>query len=226
MTWEEVKQKYKREVLRTMKAELRVGGSLSDEELESRVYQRIVDRACSTNAFFDQLAAVPQPPAAPAPPTKTDSSKDRGGKLGQTYSSLVRGLASSVGVFRTGHRLSSDAVPVPSEADRDICCDLGYGKETENEKQANASTNVLLLGVVPLSLPFLQPPSKPSVLSFSGIGRTHEAVTEQVPSWSQWLADLLTEQMAASSDSLSLDSLERVCSSSHHLLDISKLFFA
>jgi len=50
MTWEEVKQKYTRE------AREELGDSATEEDLQLFVYRRIVDRACVTNALFDQLA--------------------------------------------------------------------------------------------------------------------------------------------------------------------------
>lgn len=104
MTWAEVKQKYKKEVLRTMKDELAAGSHISDEELENRVYKIILDRACSTNAFFDKIADVspnpaPAPSFASAAPGGADvrskqTSKRR--KLREVYRTLLRDLASSV----------------------------------------------------------------------------------------------------------------------------------
>ena len=102
MTWAEVKQKYKKEVLRTMKAELAAGSHISDEELENRVYKIILDRACSTNAFFDKIAEV-APVTAPASSPSASSggevrskqaSKRR--KLREVYRTLLNDLASSV----------------------------------------------------------------------------------------------------------------------------------
>eukprot|EP00597_Dinobryon_sp_UTEXLB2267_P001223 CAMPEP_0170077634 /NCGR_PEP_ID=MMETSP0019_2-20121128/14410_1 /TAXON_ID=98059 /ORGANISM="Dinobryon sp., Strain UTEXLB2267" /LENGTH=250 /DNA_ID=CAMNT_0010290077 /DNA_START=1324 /DNA_END=2076 /DNA_ORIENTATION=- len=103
MTWAEVKQKYKKEVQRAVQQELRAGGEqLTDEQLERRVYQRIVDRACSTNAFFDQLTAVVPPVnaaaadccdiSAPLPPQK----QTQHGGLLEVYASMMRALSQSV----------------------------------------------------------------------------------------------------------------------------------
>eukprot|EP01036_Dinobryon_divergens_P033509 gene33509-43302_t len=105
MTWAEVKQKYKKEVLRTMKVELAAGSHISDEELENRVYKIILDRACSTNAFFDKIAEVSP---NPAPASSSFASTVPGGgdvrskqtskrrKLREVYRTLLRDLASSV----------------------------------------------------------------------------------------------------------------------------------
>lgn len=50
MDWVEVKQKYTRE------AEHKLGPATSKDELEKYIYQRIVDKACSTNEIIDKIA--------------------------------------------------------------------------------------------------------------------------------------------------------------------------
>jgi hypothetical protein len=95
MTWSEVKMKYRREVLQAMKEELRDRAArLSDEELERRVYERIVERACNTNSFFDKMAAVePAPVAHQSLLASLQSSGGGSGSLLEVYSRLMRSLA-------------------------------------------------------------------------------------------------------------------------------------
>lgn len=50
MTWPEVQQKYRKEAL------LYLGSSATEQEISHFVYRRIVDKACSTSAFFDRMA--------------------------------------------------------------------------------------------------------------------------------------------------------------------------
>mmetsp|Transcript_14538 Transcript_14538/g.24161 ORF Transcript_14538/g.24161 Transcript_14538/m.24161 type:complete len:467 (-) Transcript_14538:257-1657(-) len=50
MTWPEVKEKYRRE------ARSILGEDATEEDIAMFVYRRIVDKSCSTNQFFDQMA--------------------------------------------------------------------------------------------------------------------------------------------------------------------------
>lgn len=50
MTWAEVLGKYRKEAVTCL------GESASEQEIATFVYNRIVERACSTNAFFDHWA--------------------------------------------------------------------------------------------------------------------------------------------------------------------------
>lgn len=50
MTWPEVQQKYRREAIRYL------GSTASEQEISHFVCRRIVDKACSTSAFFDRMA--------------------------------------------------------------------------------------------------------------------------------------------------------------------------
>ena len=51
MTWEEVKRKYGRE------ARLALGANATEDEVAMYIYRRIVDKACTTNSLFDNIAA-------------------------------------------------------------------------------------------------------------------------------------------------------------------------
>jgi hypothetical protein len=51
MTWEEVKRKYGRE------ARLALGVNATEDEVAMYIYRRIVDKACTTNSLFDNIAA-------------------------------------------------------------------------------------------------------------------------------------------------------------------------
>lgn len=50
MTWPEVQRKYRKEAL------LYLGSGATEQEISYFVYRRIVDKACSTSAFFDRMA--------------------------------------------------------------------------------------------------------------------------------------------------------------------------
>jgi hypothetical protein len=50
MTWPEVKRKYSREAIRQL------GAQASQEEIDVFVYARIVNKSCSTNELFDEVA--------------------------------------------------------------------------------------------------------------------------------------------------------------------------
>jgi hypothetical protein len=50
MTWGEVQEKYRKE------ARLYLGENAAEQDIAHFVYRRIVDKACSTSAFFDRMA--------------------------------------------------------------------------------------------------------------------------------------------------------------------------
>lgn len=52
MTWEEVKEKYRRQAIKEL------GADASVDDIEYFIHKRVVDKACSTNQFFDRIALI------------------------------------------------------------------------------------------------------------------------------------------------------------------------